>query len=220
MGRLPIALKEKALSLRSQGYSIKEIAEYLHIGKSTSSLWVRGVILNKQAKNRLDNRRLEGYYKNSLTWEKKRIKSEKQREVIASDIVKQISKDNNHLKIYCALLYWCEGGKTDRYGVRFINSDPALIKTFLNLFRKSFRVDERKFRVLLHLHDYHDGEKQKNFWTSVTNIPKKQFLKIFWKPHTSKRIRDNYQGCASIYYYDADIARRLCSLSKMFSHKL
>ncbi len=47
-------LKEKAISLRKQGYSIKEIAAELNIAQSTSSLWLSNIILNSTAQKRLD----------------------------------------------------------------------------------------------------------------------------------------------------------------------
>ena len=220
MSRLPIEIKEKAIKLRVKGYSVNEISKKLHIAKSTSSLWVRNIELNQGAQKRLKKRKFLGYYKGSLTWQKKRIEAEEQREASAQKIIDQIQKDPNHFKVYCALLYWCEGGKNEKDSLRFINSDPTLIRTFLTLFRKSFITDPKKFRVLLHLHEYHNEKRQKEFWSSLTKIPKNQFLKSFRKPHTAKRIKENYPGCATIYYYDVRLARELRSLYKTFFENL
>lgn len=68
MSRLAQEIKQKAFSLRSKGYSVKEISDKLNIAKSTSSLWVRYIKLNKKAKQRLRERRLLKYYKGSLSW--------------------------------------------------------------------------------------------------------------------------------------------------------
>jgi len=220
MSRLPIKIKERAFKLRTDGYSVKEIADKLHIAKSTSSLWVRNIKLNQEAQKRLEARKLLGYYRGGLTWQKKRIEAEKQRRILVLKVVNRIKKDSNHLKIYCALLYWCEGGKNEKDSLRFINSDPALIRTFLTLFRKSFITNHKKFRVLLHLHEYHNEKRQKEFWSSLTKIPKNQFLKSFRKQHTAKRIKENYPGCATIYYYDVRLARELRSLYKTFFENL
>ncbi len=46
------------------------------------------------------------------------------------------------LLIICAMIYWCEGGKSERDAVYFTNSDPDLISLFLRLLRKSFNLDE------------------------------------------------------------------------------
>ena len=220
MSRLPLETKEKALSLRSEGYSVKEIADKLDISKSTSSLWVSCVKLNRKAQQRLGERKLLQYYKSSLSWERKRTREEEQRRSKALEIISKIKKDPNHLKIYCALLYWCEGGKGYKESVRFVNSDPILISAFLTVFRKSFEINERKLRVLMHLHGYHDEEKQRKFWSNLTEIPENQFLKTFHKPHTSKRIKKDYPGCVAIHYNDFKIAREIRTLYKVFSEQL
>ncbi|XOA42958.1 MAG: hypothetical protein ACKKMV_02445 [Candidatus Nealsonbacteria bacterium] len=220
MSRLAQEIKQKAFSLRSKGYSVKEISDKLNIAKSTSSLWVRYIKLNKKAKQRLRERRLLKYYKGSLSWQKKRSEEKKRYKSLALGVIRKVKKDLNHLKLYCALLYWCEGGKNYKDSIRFVNSDPLLINTFLSLFRRAFLVDEKKFRVLMHLHAYHDEQEQKDFWSNLTKIPKEQFNKTFHKPHTKKRIRENYPGCVTIYYHNCKIARELWAIYKIFSEQL
>jgi len=77
-------------------------------------------------------------------------------------IVDNVTDSEENRKLACALLYWCEGEKKGG-AVRFTNSDPVMIQTFLNLFRQSFKLDESKFRICLHLHSYHNQQKQKKF---------------------------------------------------------
>lgn len=220
MSRLPIKTKEKALKLRKRGYSIKEIAKKLNIAQSTSSLWVRDIELNKKAQSRLLKRNLMGCYKTSLRWKKKRIEEEKVYSLKALSTVNKVKKDLYHSRMYCSLLYWCEGGKGYRESVRFINSDPILIKVFIKLFRESFDLDESKFRIMMHLHGYHNERKQKEFWSNITKIPKKQFIKTFHKQNTKKRIREGYPGCIAVYYHDCKIARELKALYKVFSEQM
>jgi len=220
MSKLPLEIKRKAIALRKRGYSVKEIAEKLHIAKSTSSLWVREIKLNKKAQQRLKQKKLLRYYKSSLTWQKRRKEEEREYSLSAAKIVKQIKKDPNHLKVYCALLYWCEGGKNWKDSLRFVNSDPSLVRSFLCLFRKAFPVNEKKFRIIMHLHEYHDENKQKKFWSNLTKIPEEQFNKIFWKPHTKKRIKKDYPGCVAIYYYDCKTARKIRAIYKAFAQQL
>ena len=217
MIKLPPDIKEKAVSLRKKGYSVKEISDNLGIAKSTSSLWTRDVKLNKRASKRLIGRRLIGYYNAALRWKNKRKEDEKKYKIFAEKIIDKIRKDSNYNKVYCALLYWCEGTKGYKGEVRFANSDPALIKTFLSLLRSAFKIEERKFRVLMHLHEYHDEQKQKDFWSKLTKIPKNQFHKTFLKSHTQKRIKDDYQGCVAIYYNDCVVAREIKAIYKAFS---
>lgn len=217
MSRLPIKTKKKAFTLRARGYSVKEIADELHIAKGTSSLWVRNIKLNKKAKERLKERKFLGYYRSSLTWQKKRASKEKEYRLRALKRLNNIRKNPEYNKIYCAILYWCEGTKNYKDGVRFTNSDPELIKTFLTLLRKSFLLDEKRFRALMHLHFYHKESRQLKFWSQITKIPKSQFLKSFWKKSEHIRIKPDYQGCLSLRYNDSNIARQLQYLYKEFA---
>ena len=72
----------------------------------------------------------------------------------------------------------------------------------------------------MHLHEYHDEEKQKKYWSKIANIPLKQFHRSFLKQNTKKRIRDNYPGCVSVSYYNAQIAKELIVLYNCFAKNL
>jgi len=217
MSKYPVAIKKRAIALRKRGYSLNEVSEKLKIAKSTASLWLRDISLDEKAKIRLKERGLWGRYKTSIRWKKKREEKEKVFHREALNLLKKTGTLNKHFKIYCALLFWCEGGKTMGCGLRFTNSNPLLIKTFLTLLRKSFEFDEKKLRLKLHLHEYHNENNRKKYWSQISGIPQDQFLKIFWKAHTGKRIKKDYPGCATIYYYDSDLARRLVAIYKAFA---
>jgi hypothetical protein len=106
------------------------------------------------------------------------------------------------------------------YSLKEISIKLGVVKSmaaaFLRLFRSSFDLDEKKFRVCIHLHEYHDTKRQLAFWSKVSQIKRSQFIKPFRKKHTGTRVRENYPGCASVYYQSADIARRLLAIGKAF----
>ncbi|MBM3205603.1 helix-turn-helix domain-containing protein [Candidatus Shapirobacteria bacterium] len=216
----PIELKNQAISLRKKGFSLKEIAEKFGIAKSTASVWLQNINLNQKAQKRLEKRKILGQYKTILIKRAQREKLLKEHLFKAKQEILKINFNNSIYKLFCALLYWCEGGKTEKTHLRFINSDPTMIYTFLKLLRNSFNLDERKFRAILHLHDYHDEKKQKKFWSNLTKIPLNQFNKSYHKPNTKKRIRKNYPGCLAIYYYDHKIAKELAALYNSFAKYL
>lgn len=220
MSKYSLKIKEKAVYLREKGYSIKEIAKILKISLSTSSIWLRNLELNKKAIKRLERRKLLGYYKLAKTWDKKRKENNEKNLKFATEIINNHVFTNDLLIIYAALLFWCEGSKCEPSTLKFTNSDPKLIFTFLQLIRKSSDIQEFKFRVRLHLHDYHDENEQKLFWSKLTNIPLEQFTKVYLKPHTKKRERPDYQGCATIIYNDVNVLRKLKSVFQLFSEKI
>jgi transcriptional regulator with XRE-family HTH domain len=208
-----VFIRNRAKELRRKGYSLKEISRNLGVAKSTAGIWVRDIKMSEAAETRLLSKIKLGQF---ISARNRRAKTKALEEKYFQEALEEIRLNPNHEKIVCAMLYWCEGGKTITNGVRFINSDPRVIATFLRLFRLSFDLDEKKFRVCVHLHEYHDEKRQLAFWSKVSQIKRSQFIKPFRKKHTGTRIHEDYPGCASIYYQSADTARRLLAIGKAF----
>ena len=209
--------KIRAIYYRKLGYSINEISKKISVAKSTVSLWVRLVQLKLEAVVRLEKRELDGRKRAVATNNKKRNELNR---IITKSVKRDLNKIS-HSKIldrlFCSLLYWCEGEKTLTL-VAFTNSDYALIKTFLRLLRSGFVIDEKKLRVCLHLHSYHNEQRQKKFWSKITGIPVLQFIKVYQKSNTGLRRNENYQGCASIRYYDHKIAKEINYLWQLYAN--
>jgi hypothetical protein len=204
----------KAIQLRKNGRSFREISELLNISKSTASLWTRSTILNSKAIQRLEGLKDLGRKKSRQTKERQRMNTEKEIAKKAKIIVKNVKLNDSHHKIICSLIYWREGGKNDGGRVNFTNSDPQLMRYFLKIFRQSFSLSENKFRALLHIHEYHEEKKQIRFWSKATRIPIKQFSKSFHKKNTGKNTRAGYPGCLSVRYYDSKIQKELVFICK------
>ena len=211
--------KQKARKLRAKGYTIARISAMLGVAKSSVSLWVRDQKLSDYAKKRItavsDQARLKAIQNRKM-----------QRHKLESDIMQRLELEIHQMELYCnpfsklacALLFWAEGGKTDR-SLMFMNSDPHMIRAFLKLLRLSFELDESKFRVCLHLHSYHNKAKQTRYWAEITSIPVKQFIKPYSKKNTGKRKKEGYQGCASLRYHDYKVAMELKLLYTLFAQK-
>jgi len=211
--------KQQAIKLREKGYSLNDIAKQLNVSKSTASVWLSGVKIS-------NNGILKLRHKTDFAREKS-IKTNKQKK---QDLISGITKNNELFlktilknsdikKIICALLYWCEGSKSKNL-VGFTNSDPKMMKLFINSLRSAYNLDESKFRILLHIHEYHNDNKQKIFWSKVTGINLNQFHKSYRKSHTGKNKKAGYQGCASLRYYDYKIALELTSVYNLIYKNL
>jgi len=215
-----IKVRGEAIELRKKGYSINEISEILKIAKSTSSSWISTVNLNKKAQVRLKKRNILGQYKSVEIARKRRQLIKTYFNKVALSSLKYISLNKSLYKLLCSFLFWTEGGKsTDSY-VYFINSDQKMVATFLKLLRNSFKIDEKKLRALVHIHEYHNEKQILTYWSKITQIPLAQFSKSYRKPHTGKRIRENYRGSIRIRYYDYKIALELRSIYNTFVNKI
>lgn len=212
-------IQKKAIELRKQGFSLRVIAESLHIAKSTASVWLKDVFLDKKAQEKIKGFKSDGLQKAiQISKEKRQGKLS----LIEADVLRfvdRIPQSKEIDKLACALLYWCEGEKS-KSSVSFVNSDPQMIATFLVLFRSSFQVDEKKFRISLHLHEYHEDLQEIEFWSRITAIPKEQFYKVYRKPNTGKSKKENYRGCVAIRYYDVKVIMELQKIWEHYSHKI
>ncbi len=209
-------LKKNATMLRKKGFSLTEISEQLSISKSTASVWLSYIELSLQAQKRLEKKRILGQYKTVLLKRKVRIEQKQKAEEKAITDIWKLTMSQELWKLFCALLWWCEGNK-DTSMIRFTSSDASLIQNFLYTLRSGFSIDESKFRALVHLHTYHDNTLQRRYWSKTTGIPLQQFHASFQKKNTGIRTKEDYQGCVAISYYDAKIAKELEALYNAFT---
>lgn len=209
----------RAQKLRLKGYSVKELHQLLGVSKGTVSVWIQGIELSQKAQARLQNNYTKGQLASQWTIAQKTRQKNLEAGNFAGAILREVNLIKAHQAILCAMIYLCEGNKAVKSLVTFTNSDPHLIATFLYLFRNSFDLEEKKFRVLMHLHGYHNEKVQKEFWSKVTGIPEKQFNKSYLKPNNGKYKKEGYQGCIKVYYGDVSITRKLQSIAKMFMER-
>ncbi|MDD4804616.1 MAG: helix-turn-helix domain containing protein [Candidatus Pacebacteria bacterium] len=179
--------KQRAITLRKTGQSIKEIARNLGVSKSSVSDWVRKIILTKKQQKMLA---LRGH--SAVVVEKRRttrLSNELiKRESFISLAEKDINKiSNNELKIIGAMLYWAEGRKRGHRMVSFSNSDPSMIKVIMRFFREVCNVPESKFRGHIHLHSHLNVNSAIKYWSMITKIPPQQFYKTYCVPSISSK---------------------------------
>lgn len=212
--------KEKAISLRKEGFSLSEISEALRVSKSSASVWVKNILLSNQAKQRIERKRDDARERAAATHRKQVDKKLADAHIYGKKVIEKAAINADTARLLCAIMYWCEGTKIRRSEILgFTNSDPLVIASFLKLLRAGFKIDERKLRMTLHVHDYHDADAQLRFWSKVTTIPLSQFHRPYRKPHTGIRTREGYQGCVSVRYLNVDFGRRLEAIAIAFLNK-
>ena len=202
----------KAQDLRKSGLSYDKISKLINVAPSTVYGWTKHIQLSNKQLIHLASESNKG---RALGREKRLTALHQQQDKLkllatksTDRIFKKCSKDL--WQVTCAQLYWCEGSKPSKMNcLVFTNSDPELIKFYLKSLRNGFEIVSSKFRIQLHLHEYHEAERQIKYWSLLTSIPVKQFNKPYLKPHTGKRQKEDYPGCISIRYYDAAIAKHV-----------
>lgn len=211
--------KDRAIALRRIGNSLALISRELKISKSTASLWVSDVELDTNAIKKIANLRIVGQQKANFAKEKKKRENQDALNTKVLESLSKIPVSNEYLKVLCSLLFWTEGSKSGSF-VSFINSDSKMIELFLSTLRSSYKIDEKKLRGLVHIHEYHDENKVKKHWSQVSGIPLSQFSKCYKKPNTGKQKKEGYLGSFRIRYYDVEVARELTAIYTMLPEVL
>lgn len=185
--------RQQARRLRRTGLPLGEIAARVGVSKSSVSLWVRDVefdapvVRSARGRRRDPNalqRRKQGEIERLLEEGRIRIGRLSEREFLVAG----------------AALYAGEGTKRDG-AVRFANSDPRMILFFCCWLRQFFEIDESRLRVRLYLHEGLDLAATIAYWSALTGIPPRQFVKPYRAvPDASIRHAKHVHGCVTVSY--------------------
>ena len=219
--RWPEETKERAKTLRKQGYSFGQLTKELGIAKSTLHQWVRGLKRPKKFTRRDRIRWIKEIQPLGAIGQRK--KREKKIALIAEEAQNELSNmevTTDIQKTVLAALYWAEGTK-GRGMLKFTNTDPRLMCLFITLLRQSYKLDERKFRVSLQLHWYHKEKKVKKFWSNLLNISESQFRKTYWKKRSKEKVfRKNVGGICFLQYNSDYLREQILHYSYAFGEKI
>ncbi|MFG3287138.1 helix-turn-helix domain-containing protein [Streptomyces sp. NPDC048111] len=205
-------LRARARELRTQGMTYDQIQAELGCSKSSISLWVRD--LPKPA----PRTREEASAIARRGWEATLARREEERRRTKQDAESDIGKlSDRELFLAGVVLYWAEGAKDKpwarRESLKFINSDPNVIKVYLRWLELQGVAPER-LRLCVNIHESADVEEATRFWAELTGIGPAGFNKPVLKLHNPKTLRrntgDTYRGCLAIYVRDSvDLYRRM-----------
>lgn len=219
--RYPPEIKMQAIQLRRKGYSLDELSVQLHVPKTTVQGWVRSVSLSTEARNRIHSRVVAAARIGqplAVIANRKKIEDWKQgiREEVRA-IVQNVTLSPVLGKLLCALLYICEGAKyPSTQGMRFGNSDPQMIRFFLQLLRTYFVIDEQRLRGEV---GHRCDQSQKlliQYWSKVTGIPESHFYRRKPDLRTMGKItkRQDYKGVCAVQYSSTTLQFTLQSLGE------
>ncbi len=201
MRRYPEHLVRQARRLSVGGeLSYVEIARKLGVANDLVSIWCRDLKSSR--------------FKGLVAYNQLR------REVLLDSEKSFVDIPGISYKLFCALLYGCEGAKYPAtVGVRFTNSDPLLVKSFVILFRKSFVLNEDKWRVQLQIHNDQNHEKLVDFWGELLGMSGGSFIKPTITSPRGKKHRNEYFGTCTVRYYDFRLQLKLIGLFNEFLRK-
>lgn len=188
-------LKNKAIQLRKEGNSYSEILKEISVSRSTLSLWLRSVNLSKRQKQELTFKKLQAAWRGGEVKKRKRIENSKK-------IIEQAKMEIGRITdrdawIAGIMLYWAEGSKQKETnisaGIMFSNSDPIMLRFFINWLRKYLNVTRQDMILEIYFHENFKS-KQNDFikyWSNELDFPIEKFDRIYFKKNIIKTKRKN-----------------------------
>jgi len=128
---------------------------------------------------------------------------------------------NELRKILGLSLWWTKGTKAYKdkrwknswiYNIEITNTNPKIIKVFLDFLRMDMGVDENRLKLQLQIHENDNIKELETYWSSITNIPKSRFNKIFIRPVGNKIGKS--LGTCKIRYTDKRLYNQLSGMLK------
>lgn len=196
--------KNEAVKLRIKGWSIGDIAKKLLISKSTVSMWCRDISLSdtaireiaKKSKKKSTDTLL--HYSESLRTQRQQRTSES--ETKGKERLGLLSKRD----IFCIGigLYWGEGYKKGSQEFGFTNSDPQMVRFYVQWLEIVFGVKKKDLILRISINAQHTSRihEVEKYWEGLLGLPSKSFTKLSLIKTTSKKIYNdqNHMGTLRI----------------------
>lgn len=208
--------KDRAIALRKEGMSLRDIVKNVPVAKSTLSLWLREVHLSEPQKQRLTRKKYDAALRGALKRKTDRIIAAEKIYQVAEKDIGSISK--RELWLMGVMLYWAEGAKQKEHSVsssvKFSNSDPAMIRLFVRWLDEICSIPFDLLRFDVYIHETAKRTKQEifHYWSQRVGIPISSFQSLYLKKGAIKTKRKNvgegYFGLVSLKVYRSTILNR------------
>lgn len=96
------------------------------------------------------------------------------------------------------MLYWCEGDKytsKGSYKIAVINSDPKMLKLFIDWLSKYYFISSKDIKLRLHLWCNSNERLAKLHWSKSLSMPITSFTKSWIKKISGKNQKYEYGLC-------------------------
>lgn len=193
----------KIKHLRSLGKSLPEISRELSVPKTTVFRYIKNVEILPEYISLWESKRSGSKHKKLL----------KEQQAF-SDGQKTVGNLSTKEKmLFACAIYWGEGSKKD-FGLS--NTDPELIKTFINILRNDFNIHDDRLRISIRIYEDMDRDKCLNFWSQVVRIEKEKFTNVdvlFGK----KKGKLEYGMCRVRVIKGGDLLKQIKGINKAFA---
>jgi glycosyltransferase involved in cell wall biosynthesis len=184
--------KEQATILRKEGWSYRRLIKKLGIPRATLSDWFGHKKWSQDIKNSLNQKNLGASRARIIRLDKIRGENLKQIYKQAREEALEDFEKLKHHPLFVAgvMIYWGEGDKASKHGFRVTNSDPLLVKIFLEFLRKICLNDEKRIRAWVLIYPDLNASSCENYWSKQLGLSRKNFTKsiMIQGRHKTKKV--------------------------------
>ena len=197
-------LKDKAIALRKEGKTYREIQSVVPVAKSTLSLWLRSVGLARKQQQRISEKRLSAARRGAAARRSQRLR---EKEALRQSGTLEIGTlSERDLWLIGTALHWSEGSKQNNRspsaGVAFGNMDLGMIRTYLAWLKQlGVRDDDLVFELYIHAVRASEAKEFTLWWAMELKISEATIRTYFKQGSHStnrKNTGDLYRGLMRI----------------------
>lgn len=135
-------------------------------------------------------------------------------------IREHLDEEKQKLKIAGIMLYWAEGTLSGQT-VDFVNSNPDMVRLFLNFLREICGISNKRLRLYLYTYSYLGLENTMYYWSKITDIPISQFTKPYVrKGNLNLSNRKLPYGLVHIRYNDKRLLETISNWIKSYKRDI
>ncbi|MBP6856173.1 MAG: helix-turn-helix domain-containing protein [Candidatus Pacebacteria bacterium] len=171
--------KQKAIDLRKEGRSYRDIAKELKVSKGTLSAWFKGQEWSDQiSKSNIEKEYSRAPEKMKRINMMRRVKFAFTYGVAEEEAVREFEVYKNEPLFNAGLmLYVGEGEKASKPALRIANTDFEVHKVFIQFLTRYFGIGRARVRIFLHLYPDLDEKICIDKWAKELNLNQSQFYK-------------------------------------------
>jgi transposase-like protein len=207
------AEREQARWMRhEEGRSIKEIARLLGVSTSSVSHWVRDIELTDAQHAALQAR--NGLHERQRLARAAMAAKARARRTAAQQDGRQRPRSLGYRYAAGCMLFWAEGSR-QRNKVVFTNSDPAMVRFFVEFIREFFEISSDRLRLTCNLFADHEARQRgiENFWLRTVGLPRsclcKSTVNRYSRYSQMKRKNKLPYGTCRVVVHSTEIAQTI-----------
>jgi transcriptional regulator with XRE-family HTH domain len=200
----------EARRLRADGWSVREIEQYLDVARSSVSRWVRDIELSAEARDRLAAHTRLG----PLVAAQNKAARARVIRMSHQDRGRSLVHERDASYAAGCCLYWAEGEKC-RNAVRLVNSDAEVLVYFIAFLRRHFEVPDDRMHVRCNLFADHEQQQRKieDYWLERLELPrsslKTSLVNSYSKYSQKKRMNKLPYGTAELVVHSTEIVQTI-----------